>query len=72
MQSDGVSHFGSVRFTSDRLDSLAKEGSTQLKFLDFVAYLPLFVNIHDDIRRNTLTKVRDFLAILKKIHLGLF
>ena len=40
------------------IDSLAKEGSTELTFLDFVAYLPLFVNIHDDIRRNTLTQTR--------------
>ena len=40
------------------IGALAKDDTTQLNFFDFVSYLPLFVNIHDDITKNTLKMTR--------------
>jgi hypothetical protein len=34
------------------LDTLREQGKHHLTFIDFLAYVPLFVDIHDDINSN--------------------
>jgi Ca2+-binding EF-hand superfamily protein len=44
-----------VEHEDEVMDQLSAQGYASLSFLDFLAYVPLFMDIHDDINTNTLT-----------------
>jgi hypothetical protein len=47
-----------VEHENEVMEQLAGQGMDSLSFLDFLAYVPLFMDIHEDINANTLTTAK--------------